>query len=716
MSAPEGGPGPGLRPLWRLLVVWVVAALTLLLVSAVLPGFDVGGLGAAFVASALLGLLNGLVWPVLVRLALPLTVLTLGLAPLALNAGMVAAVAWALDDVTVDGFWWALAVAVAVTAVSMTLTAALALDDDDVVLRHLLRRRRATSGSDSSTQVPGVVFVQIDGLAHPVLQRAVRDGNAPTIAHWLASGSHRLTPWTTGWSSQTGASQAGILMGSNYDMPAFRWYEKDTGRTYVSNRPRHAAELERRLSTGKGLLHADGASRGNIFTGDAEDSVLTMSSAGRKRGRIGAGYYAYFSQPYTAMRTLLGFVAEAVREVHQARVQRRRDVLPRVHRGGVYPLLRAFTTVLTRDVIVATLVGDMRDGRSVVYADFVGYDEVAHHSGVERYDALEALRRLDHELGRLARAAAEVARPYRIVVLSDHGQSQGATFRTRYGRTLSDLVGEACGRAVADAGEQAAAGSAGEESWGYAGGALTEVAAGPGLSGRAAGRATRGRRRDDDGDVLLGPEEAAPVADVGRDEVVVLASGNLGLVYLTREPGRLTRERIDALYPELLPTLRGHPGVGFLLVASEDRGPLVLSGDGELELATGVVVGRDPLADFGPHARTQVARTDAFPHCADVMVNSLWDTQTDEVAAFEELVGSHGGMGGAQTRPFLLYPADLPAPEGDVVGAEEVHLQLRRWLAHLGHEGYGDGPEDRGPGAGEIDSPGPGDAVTHPRA
>ena len=69
---------------------------------------------------------------------------------------------------------------------------------------------------------------------------------------------------------------------------------------------------------------------------------------------------------------------------------------------------------------------------------------------------------------------------------------------------------------------------------------------------------------------------------------------------------------------------------------------------------------------------------------------------------------------GAQTRPFLLYPADLPAPEGDVVGAEEVHLQLRRWLAHLGHEGYGDGPE--GPGAGEIDSPGPGDAVTHPRA
>ena len=247
----------------------------------------------------------------------------------------------------------------------MSLTALLALDDDAVVLRHLAPlpalQRPATRTADDD-RPPGVIFVQIDGLALPVLQRAVRDGNAPTIAGWLRDGTHHLAPWTTGWSSQTGASQAGILLGSNADMPAFRWYEKDTGRMFVSNRPRHAAELERRLSTGAGLLHADGASRGNIFTGDAADAVLTMASAGRKRGRIGAGYYAYFSQPYTTMRTLLGVLVEMVREVQQAAAQRRRDVRPRVHRGGVYPLLRAFTTVLTRDVIVATLIGDMSAG------------------------------------------------------------------------------------------------------------------------------------------------------------------------------------------------------------------------------------------------------------------------------------------------------------------------------------------------------------------
>ena len=177
-------------------------------------------------------------------------------------------------------------------------------------LRNLTRYAKAQATNETNS-VPGVVFLQVDGLALAVLQRAVRDGNAPTLAGWLRRGSHRLIGWTTDWSSQTGASQAGILLGSNENMPAFRWLEKDTGMLFVSNRPRHAAAIERRQSTGKGLLHADGASRGNIFTGDAADAVLTMASAGRKHGRIGAGYYAYFSHPYATMHTLLGVLADA---------------------------------------------------------------------------------------------------------------------------------------------------------------------------------------------------------------------------------------------------------------------------------------------------------------------------------------------------------------------------------------------------------------------
>ena len=146
-----------------------------------------------------------------------------------------------------------------------------------------------------------MVFLEIDGLAHDVLRRAMRDGNAPKLARWLSDGTHRLERWETDWSSQTGACQAGLLHGNNDDMPAFRWWEKDRGAAIVTNHPRDAAALERRHSDGRGLLHADGASRANILSGDAPHSMLTMSTVlDRAAGPIGRDYSAYFAQPYAS--------------------------------------------------------------------------------------------------------------------------------------------------------------------------------------------------------------------------------------------------------------------------------------------------------------------------------------------------------------------------------------------------------------------------------
>ena len=95
-------------------------------------------------------------------------------------------------------------------------------------------------------------------------------------------------------------------------------------------------------------------------------------------------------------------------------------------------------------------------------------------------------------------------------------------------------------------------------------------------------------------------------------------------------------------------------------------------------LDEGRVEGEDPLAPFGPNAADHVRRTDGFPHCPD-MRRQLHATEpdTDEVAAFEELVGSHGGMGGSQSFPFVLFPVELPYPDEEVVGAEALHRVLR---------------------------------------
>jgi len=668
----------------RALVTLVVSALGLLLMGDVLPGFNISGFGSALAMSAVCGVLNLVVWPVAIRIALPLTVLTLGGAVLLLNGVVVLLAAWVVPGVEVRDVWSGILVALGVTAVSTVVASVLAIDDDPRVHRHLVRRARRRAGDGGAPgDVPGVLFLEIDGLAHEVLVRALRDGNAPTLARWVREGTHRLLRWETDWSSQTGACQAGLLHGNNHDIPAFRWWEKDQGRALVTNHPRDAAEIERRVSDRRGLLHDDGASRANILSGDAPHSLLTMSTVleVRGRGRMGQDYAAYFASPYNLTRTVLAAIVHVGRELVHARLQRRRDVQPRIRRTLGYAPVRAWATAVQRDLQVATVVADAHAGRPVVYTTFLAYDEVAHHSGIERPDTLAVLRDVDAQIGRIAAAAATARRPYEIVVLSDHGQTQGATFRERYGETLEDVV-----RRAAATERVAAAGSGEDEALGRLGAALTEASSGTGLGARTVRTATR--RRQIEGEVRL-DERRAPAPAAGADtEIVVMASGCLGLISFTAIPGRATREQIDARHPALLETLRTHPGIGFLLVRSAADGPVVLGPAGVHHLDTGRVEGEDPLAPFGPNAAAHVARTDTFPNCPDVLVNSRYWEDTGEVAAFEELVGSHGGLGGSQSYPFVLAPAHWALPDEPVVGAEAMHRWMRRWLADLGHEAF----------------------------
>ncbi len=265
------------------------------------------------------------------------------------------------------------------------------------------------------------------------------------------------------------------------------------------------------------------------------------------------------------------------------------------------------------------------------------------------------------------------------MILSDHGQSQGATFLERYGETLEELVDRCCS-------DSSVEGQHGDpsEALAYLGASIGEVAAGDSRTARAVRAATRSR--SDGGEMQVGVD--TPAGGEKAPEVAVLASGCLGLISFPRIPGRLTREQIDALHPGLIERLVAHEGVGFVLVRSAERGAVAIGSGGTHELATGNVEGTDPLAAYGPTAARHVARTDSFDNCPDIVVNSTYWTEADEVAAFEELVGSHGGIGGTQSHPFLLHPLELALPDEDLVGAEHVHAQLRRWLAELGHSAY----------------------------
>ena len=642
---------PRFRPV-RIVMAWILAALALMAAAWIVPGASIEGFWGALLVAAIVAALNAVLPPILAALRLPFTLVAGFLLVLLADAAMLVAADRIADNaIHLDSFWIALLVALVAAAVTMALEVVVGSNDDDTYTIKVTQRLAKRSGERVESDEPGIVYLEIDGLALPVLRRAMRDGNAPHMASWVAEHGYLLTEWEPDLSSQTGASQAGILLGSNEDIPAFRWVEKETGLLMTCSAPQDCAEIERRRGTGIGLLTNGGASRGNLLSGEADHVILTVSRIEAEK-KANPGYRAFFANGFNVTRSLALFFWEVILEITASARQRRREVRPRGHRGGLYPFMRAAMCVVVRDLIVYGVLTDMMKGRPAIYATFSSYDEVAHHSGLERIDTLEALRKLDEQFGRIEGARKYASRPYEIVILSDHGQTQGATFLQRNGYGLSDLVERSLAQGKVTAVE------GGDEQDAMVGHAV----------GEATGRQAKKKRAKN---------------DVSGEQAVVLGSGNLGLIYLMEVPRRLTLEEIEERHPGLLRALREHPHVGWLLVRSASDGAVVLGENGVRYLADGRVEGEDPLADFSPTAAQHLQRTDSFAHVADIMVGSFYDPELDEGCAFEELICFHGGIGGPQTQPFILHPERLRAPAEPIIGAAGVHAVLAGWRAQL---------------------------------
>lgn len=645
----------GISPL-RLLVGWTTNAVAVLIAAWIVPGFHLEDPLSAFLVAAAIAVVNAVLPPIVAAIRMPFTLVLGFLLVLAIDAGALLLADRTLDgNVTVDGFGDALLAAIVISGLAIAVAVVLGTNDEDRYSLRVIQRIARRQGRRTAETTPGIVFLEIDGLGLPILRAAMQDGYAPNLARWAAEDGYRLTEWETDLSSQTGASQAGILLGSNEGIPAFRWYERDTGNLMTCSAPKDCAEIERRLSTGHGLLSDGGASRGNLLSGDADETILTVSRMDAEL-KANPGYRDFLANGFNVTRALALFAAEVFIEWTAAARAKRRGVLPRGHRGGRYPFLRGAMCVVVRDLVVFGVLGDMMRGRPAIYATFASYDEVAHHSGLRRADTMEALRKLDQQFGRIARAREFAARPYEIVVLSDHGQTQGATFKQRNGYGLDELVDEHLQGSVVDR-------SGGDEQ--------------AAMVGMAAAEAT-GRRAD---------EEEDP--DMPGGGALVMGSGNLGLVYLTDSDHRLTIEELDEQHPGLVEAVARHPHVGWVLVDSAEQGPLVLGNEGRRIPREGRIEGSDPLEHFSANAEAHILRTHGFEHAPDLLVGSFYDPELDEGCAFEELISFHGGLGGPQTRPFILHPEHLEAP-AEIIGAAAVNEVLRGWRDAL------QGPEPEG--------------------
>jgi hypothetical protein len=335
-----------------------------------------------------------------------------------------------------------------------------------------------------------------------------------------------------------------------------------------------------------------------------------------------------------------------------------------VHRSWTFAGLRAFSNCLLRDLNTAVVSEAMMAGRRSIYVDYVDYDEIGHHAGATRIESLASLGGLDQVVDILEKVAQRAPRKYHLVILSDHGQSQGEPFASRYGIELSDLC-----RSLTHSETTGIEGSI--EGWGRVDSVLEDLA-GTGTTGaqQAASRRV---------DKVLKPEGS----DADDAELIVLAGGNMGMVYVP-VPERLLLEEIEARWPALIPGLVAHPGVGFVSALSA-TGPVAIGEHGRHHLSTGAVEGVDPLLTFGDHAPAMLATATLMARAPELYVNSSFDLDTMDVAAFEPLVGCHGGLGGWQDRGFVLAPPQLFAPSDPIMGGDELHQHLVGMLEALGH-------------------------------
>ncbi|MFC7528667.1 phage holin family protein [Actinoplanes sp. GCM10030250] len=650
---PNSDPRP--RPVLSTLITVVLGSAAVYLTVWLVPGITADDWWAVLAAAVVIGVLGAILRPLLVIVLSAIGWPGVVLGWLVVQSLLVYAALRLTPGIHVDGFRAAFVAswlgAILISAGLWLVTAG----QPGAVTHHLLRVNRHFRRSVPPSDVPGVIMIQIDGLSAPLARWAIEAGNLPTLGRWLRDGSHTLTEWHAQLPATTPASQAGLLHGASEQVPAFRWYEKTAGRLVVTNHPQDSALVESRCSDGHGLLADGGVSVSNVFSGDAATSLLTMSTIPVRRNGPARYLSAYLLDPFGLTRSLVLTTGEIFKELHQARRQRIRRVRPRMHRNWAYVLLRAITNVLLRHLNLAVIAEQMMRGAPSVFCDFVDYDEIAHHAGPARPESLAALEGIDAVLATLEEVAAAAPRPYRFVVLSDHGQSQGDTFEQRYGLRLEDLVGRltAAGGVVATR-ENEQAGRAGVLKAG-----LTR---------------TKEGKKD--------PAEAEPAAP-DRPEIVIAASGNLALIYLARVPGRVTLEELEERHPALLTGLSSHPGIGWVMVRSRTQGPVVLGRAGRRRLDDDHVEGLDPLIGFGPRAAEDLRRHDLLANTGDLVVNSLWDPVAQEIAAFEDLIGGHGGMGGWQNRPVLIHPREWPAPEV-LVGADAVHHVLCGWLEQAG--------------------------------
>ena len=542
-------PSTGSR-LRRLISTLVVSVIAFGFAVWLTPGVDLkSGAGAfttALLAAIVLGLLNILVRPAFIAIFATVSVIAVVIATLVFQVLSFLVLPAFVGGLDVSGIVPALIASFVYAIVTTVIVAIFSISSDDsyysILVQQLSARQKGVIRTDRS---PGCVIVQIDGLAHPMLHppdpgrpRAVisRLGHARPDAprgSWTALLPSRPRP---------PARPASCTATTTASRPSAGTRRRH-GRMIVSNHPEDAVESRGAGSrNGEGLLSNNGASIGNLFSGDAARSYITMGTIKTRAQGLGKSqtFLLVLRQPVQLPRARSSLrqaeVGQGVRPGATARDGPGSS--PGCIAAAAVPDRRAPPPTSSSAICPPSLVIEemyARHARHLRRLHRLRRDRPPQRARARR----ERSMRSTASTRRSARLARRPPRTRRgrteFVVLSDHGQTLGATFLQRYGKTLGDVV-----RGLMGTGATVEESAARVEEWGPTNAFLSELTQAKGVSGGIARSALRSQTTD--GVVELGP--------AGADE----AEGQARRDCRAGQTTRPDCHRVGQPRPDLLPT------------------------------------------------------------------------------------------------------------------------------------------------------------------
>ncbi|MGD2103893.1 MAG: alkaline phosphatase family protein [Anaerolineae bacterium] len=560
--------------------------------------------------------------------------------------------------------------------------------------------RRLGRSAVANDEGRGFILLQIDGLSYAHLMQALEAGAMPYVSRLLSSNQLEVAPWRCGLPSSTPAVQAGMMFGNRFDIPGYRWYEKDRGAVMTPQRLDQIPIMVDRISEGKRGILSGGSCYVSLFDGDAEMALFTLSTLRRQRffeSLRGVGLLTLFLlNPGRVLRVFGMAVADYFRSLARRLVAltgplskqlgARLRGLPThpdkelhvVNPLDVFsPLLHAVSDSLFTEVQTFGVMLDIYRCAPAIYANYNGYDEVAHELGPDHRGALRVLRGIDRRIHQIDRMRAHYQkREYDLYLMSDHGNTPSVPFSWQNGSTLGQHL-------IAEIGEGLSLDERMERHTYVRNRARylrEELRALEENVPRRFRSALAAARRY--ADQYVSETEGLDYDMKRKKDVVVSASGSLAHIYFNVTQRPLDMIEVLLLYPQLLDRLTTTAGIGAVIGRAGERtivlgrqgGTLDIGGAPELEEPP------NPLAPYGDedYAACQIHRVAHFPHSGDLIV--LGDVQEDgKVITFESQAATHGGLGGPQASPFIAWPPEHNLEPERLNDAEDLYPYFMRY-------------------------------------